>query len=282
MLDIVGWELSGGDLEYLHHILLRHFPTGKDLIFEVLKLVPVVGTVVDVIEALDTVSGKNGAYEDLIQITDAAYSQTKDLDEEGFGKWKEHHATDVNNLYNATSISINTPDDFLSIREKLLNLSYNAVNINNVLMMAHHLTYDTNYTLNRFLHAHISTTYHTWINSMFYGDSGWTNNPYSEELTFKTTITSRGTGKVFHYDHYSIGNSCFQNIKAPGAMNIPETVVTVGHYAFSSCHNLTEITIPDSVTSIGDSAFSWNEITQIAIPDSITTLSYAAFYGVPD
>ena len=38
---------------------------------------------------------------------------------------------------------------------------------------------------------------------------------------------------------------------------IPDSVTTIGNYAFSGCSNLTSIVIPDSVTTIGDGAFSF-------------------------
>ena len=41
-----------------------------------------------------------------------------------------------------------------------------------------------------------------------------------------------------------------------GAVTIPASVTTIGDYAFSSCTSLNSITIPASVTSIGDYAFS--------------------------
>jgi len=36
---------------------------------------------------------------------------------------------------------------------------------------------------------------------------------------------------------------------------IPDSVTTIGERAFSSCTNLQSVTIPDSVTTIGDYAF---------------------------
>lgn len=42
-----------------------------------------------------------------------------------------------------------------------------------------------------------------------------------------------------------------------GSFTIPNSVTSIGDYAFAGCYNLTSIKIPDSVTSIGDYAFLW-------------------------
>ena len=51
----------------------------------------------------------------------------------------------------------------------------------------------------------------------------------------------------------------------------------IGDKFFESCNGLTGITIPDSVTSIGDSAFSWSGLTELTIPNSVSALGEAAF-----
>ena len=59
---------------------------------------------------------------------------------------------------------------------------------------------------------------------------------------------------------------------------IPDSVTSIGERAFYYCTSLTSVTIPDSVTSIGGSAFSGcTSLTSITIPDSVTSIGEGAF-----
>ncbi|MBQ7912632.1 MAG: leucine-rich repeat protein [Clostridia bacterium] len=61
---------------------------------------------------------------------------------------------------------------------------------------------------------------------------------------------------------------------------IPDSVTSIGSSAFSGCSSLTEIVLPDSVTSIGWSAFSGcSSLTEIVLPDSVTSIGERAFYN---
>ena len=52
-------------------------------------------------------------------------------------------------------------------------------------------------------------------------------------------------------------------------MTIPDSVTTIGSYAFSYCSSLTSITIPDSVKSIGDYAFhDRSSLTSVTFEDT--------------
>ena len=59
---------------------------------------------------------------------------------------------------------------------------------------------------------------------------------------------------------------------------IPNSVTSIRDDAFSGCIGLTSITIPNSVTSIGNQAFSGcTGLTSITIPNSVTNIGIYAF-----
>ena len=59
---------------------------------------------------------------------------------------------------------------------------------------------------------------------------------------------------------------------------IPDYVTSIGKYAFSDCSGFASITIPDSVTSIGIGAFeNCSGLTSIVILDSVTSIGDSAF-----
>ncbi len=62
------------------------------------------------------------------------------------------------------------------------------------------------------------------------------------------------------------------------SITIPNSVTSIGCYAFSVCEALTSITIPNSVTSIGCYAFAHcNALASITIPNSVTSIEERTF-----
>ena len=78
----------------------------------------------------------------------------------------------------------------------------------------------------------------------------------------------------------TIGGYAFSDCSALKSVTIPDSVTTIGYYAFCNCDALTSVTIPDSVTTIESSAFyGCDALTSITIPDSVTTIGGSAFYS---
>lgn len=63
-----------------------------------------------------------------------------------------------------------------------------------------------------------------------------------------------------------------------GAYTIPDSVTTIGDSAFNGCDSLTSVIIPDSVTAIGENAFySCDNLTSVSIGNSVATIGERAF-----
>jgi hypothetical protein len=76
----------------------------------------------------------------------------------------------------------------------------------------------------------------------------------------------------------SIGNYAFSGCSGLTSVTIPNSVTSIGGGAFEYCSGLTSVTIPNSVTSIGDYAFqSCSGLTSVTIPNSVTSIGWATF-----
>ena len=74
-------------------------------------------------------------------------------------------------------------------------------------------------------------------------------------------------------------NYTFYECSSLTSITIPDSVTSIGDWTFGGCQSLTSITIPDSVTTIGDWTFSGcKSLTSVMIPDSVTTIGGATFY----
>ena len=78
-----------------------------------------------------------------------------------------------------------------------------------------------------------------------------------------------------YYAHY-----LYTNGEETNDLVIPNSVTGIGNYAFSRCYGLTSVTIPNSVSTIGGAAFGGcSSLSSINIPDSVTSIGDDAFCG---
>ena len=76
----------------------------------------------------------------------------------------------------------------------------------------------------------------------------------------------------------SIGSYAFKGCTTLTSMVIPNSVTSIGQEAFMNCYSLTSVTIGNSVTSIGNGAFNYcSGLTSVTIGNSVTTIGTTAF-----
>ena len=107
----------------------------------------------------------------------------------------------------------------------------------------------------------------SYATPLYYASKLYLNGKLVTELTIPDSVTS-------------IGNYAFYNCTSLTSVTIPNSVTLIGVWAFYGCSSLTSITIPNSVTSIGSSAFyGCSSLSSITIPNSVTSIGSSAFYG---
>ena len=109
-----------------------------------------------------------------------------------------------------------------------------------------------------------------------YINAPWLNIEYPEHIVIKEGITSI-PDFGFSFGIHGNGGERLNNYDRIKTVKLPDTLKTIGWGAFDNCHKLEKINIPESVTSIGDEAFSYTKLKKIIIPGSVKKLGYGTF-----
>ena len=92
---------------------------------------------------------------------------------------------------------------------------------------------------------------------------------YLEEIIIPSTYKGKAVT--------ALADNAFSEAKVK-SITIPDSVTSIGDSAFENCSSLTSIEIPDSVTSIDYQAFSsCSSLTSVVIGDSVTSIGKYAF-----
>lgn len=79
--------------------------------------------------------------------------------------------------------------------------------------------------------------------------------------------------KIEGFPVKNIEKEAFRECKTPEEIEIPDSVIKIGDFAFSGCYHLKSINIPESVAEICDNAFSFCEsLEEVNIPNSVTEI----------
>ena len=78
----------------------------------------------------------------------------------------------------------------------------------------------------------------------------------------------------------SIGEYAFNGCSSLTGIHLPDNLTSIGESTFNGCSSLTEINLPDNLTSIGESTFNGcSSLTEIHLPASLTSIGGSAFRG---
>lgn len=114
------------------------------------------------------------------------------------------------------------------------------------------------------------------------GNAAFSGCTSLEKIVLPSKLTSLGNVAFGGCNAEIIFPSSLKSIPELGSnavkkVTIPEGVETIGYQAFCSCSNLTEITLPSTITSIESEAFEGTGITSFNYPQNITNIPNGAF-----
>lgn len=82
------------------------------------------------------------------------------------------------------------------------------------------------------------------------------------------------------YTVVGLEDKCFYDCFNLTSITLPSTITTMGFSCFEDCKKLTSITLPSSLTTLGDRCFyGCSGLTSIEIPANVTSIGFLCFYN---
>lgn len=106
-----------------------------------------------------------------------------------------------------------------------------------------------------------------------------TANPNGEKYSGNIVVPEKvNASDGMEYPVTAFAANAFKECKGLKSISIPSSVTSLGNCCFDGCSSLTGITIPSSVTSLGESCFAGcSGLTSISIPYSVASLGPNCF-----
>ena len=100
------------------------------------------------------------------------------------------------------------------------------------------------------------------------------DNPYSGTITIPQTVEHNGTT----YTVTALGESAFEGCSNVTSMTLPATIRSIGSYCFYNC-NFTSLQLPDSLRTLGDYAFLYSRVGALHLPACFEEYGDGTFWG---
>ncbi len=108
--------------------------------------------------------------------------------------------------------------------------------------------------------------------------SGSCGSGITWELDSLGTMTISGTGSMRNYSNDS-STPWYSYSSQIKKVVIGEGVTRIGDYSFAYCRNITEVTLPDTLKTLGLWSLAYTGITKLDVPEGVTKINERALLG---
>ena len=105
------------------------------------------------------------------------------------------------------------------------------------------------------------------------GDCAWSLNTETGEMTVS------GSGAMADYDFPLTNIPWYTYRDTISKLTVKKNVTKIGKNSFRDCLRMTAVTLPSTLTAIGESAFCGSGIRSVKLPNGVKTVEANTFYG---